>query len=115
MSHHCHRLGCKAACPPRWLMCKPCWSLVPADLQAEVYRTVGMRGTSVDATWAPWWRAQARAIAHVANIVEPNADKFAAYIRRAMDFADRLESPGHVEAAEDRLLRKIVVGLEKKK
>ena len=44
MTHHCHALGCKSSCPPRWLMCRPCWSKVPVDLQAEVYRTVSMPG-----------------------------------------------------------------------
>jgi len=42
--HHCHALGCKSDCPPRWLMCRPCWSRVPPDVQAEVYRTVRLRG-----------------------------------------------------------------------
>ena len=37
-----------------------------AQLQTEVNRTVGLRGPRVDATWAPWWRAQAKAIVHVA-------------------------------------------------
>mgnify|MGYP003419130197 CR=1 FL=1 len=60
-AHHCHLPGCKAACPPRWLFCKPHWSQVPADVQREVYATVGKRGPYVDATWAPWWRAQAKA------------------------------------------------------
>lgn len=91
-AHHCHALGCNSSCPPRWLMCRPCWSKVPADLQAEVYRTVGLRGPSVDATWAPWRRAQARAIAHVAMLREPNETKRDAYITRELAFADLLET-----------------------
>jgi len=90
--HHCHALGCKAACPPRWLMCRTCWSKVPSDLQAEVYRTVGLRGSRCDATWAPWWRAQARAIAHVAHLREPNETRRDAYLARELGFADTLES-----------------------
>src|SRR5271166_4951091 len=58
--HHCHALGCKSSCPPRWLMCRSCWVQVPPDIQAEVYRTVKLRGSHVDASWAPWWRAQAQ-------------------------------------------------------
>lgn len=90
--HHCHALGCKRPCPPAWLMCKPCWSQVPPDLQADVYRTVKMRGPRADRTWAPWWRAQARAIAHVANLREPNEAKRDAYLRRELAFADTLET-----------------------
>jgi hypothetical protein len=73
-------------------MCRSCWSKVPADIQAEVYRTVKMRGSHVDATWAPWWRAQARAIAHVAHLREPNETKRDAYLAKAMTFADTLEA-----------------------
>jgi hypothetical protein len=90
MDHHCHALGCRRACPPRWLMCRQCWAQVPADVQAEVYRTVSLRGPSVDASWAPWWRAQAKAIAHVAHIREPNKQKRDAYLEREMAFADTL-------------------------
>ena len=90
-AHHCHALGCKRVCPPRWLMCRECWARVPAEFQAEVYRTVKLRGPSADATWAPWWRAQARAIAHVAFLVSPNDAKRDAYLARAMATADRME------------------------
>jgi hypothetical protein len=90
--HHCHALGCKRSCPPAWLMCRSCWAQVPSDVQAEVYRTVKLRGPNVDASWAPWWRAQARAIAHVAHIREPNASRRDAYLAREMTFADTLET-----------------------
>jgi hypothetical protein len=72
-------------------MCKSCWSQVPADIQSEVYRTVGLRGPSCDKTWAPWWRAQARAIAHVAYLKQPNEAKRDLYLARELAFADRLE------------------------
>lgn len=91
MSHHCHALGCKAACPPRWLMCRPCWSKVPSDLQREVYRTVKLRGPDCDATWAPWWRAQARAIYYVAMLKEPDTVRLSRWLDRELAFADRLE------------------------
>lgn len=91
-AHHCHALGCKRKCPPAWLMCRPCWSQVPPELQAEVYRTVVLRGPHADRTWAPWWRAQARAIAHVAHLREPNEARRDAYLRRELAFADTLET-----------------------
>jgi hypothetical protein len=77
MSHHRHALGCKRACPPRHLMCLPCWHLVPMGLQVEVNRTVKLRGPDVDASWAPWWRAQAKAIAAVAFLSHPDVEKIA--------------------------------------
>jgi hypothetical protein len=94
MEHHCHALGCKAACPPRWLMCRACWSKVPAEMQAEVYRTVKLRGRSCDKSWAPWWRAQAHAIHHVAMLKEPNEEKGTRWLNRELDFAVRLEARG---------------------
>lgn len=90
MTHHCHALGCKAACPPRHLMCGPCWAKVPAPLQAEVYRTVKLRGPDCDASWAPWWRAQAKAIHHVAMLKEPSPAGDG-WLSRAIAFADELE------------------------
>lgn len=73
-------------------MCRECWAKVPKDLQAEVNRTVKLRGPRADATWAPWWRAQAKAIAHVAMLVEPNEEKRDAYLFREFEFANMLEA-----------------------
>lgn len=72
-------------------MCRDCWGRVPVEMQDEVYRTVGMRGKLVDETWAPWWRAQARAIHHVAMLREPNEVAGKRYMDREMAFADMLE------------------------
>ena len=93
-AHHCHALGCKRSCPAAHLMCAICWAQVPRDLQAEVYRTVRLRGPDCDTTWAPWWRAQARAIAHVAHLKEPNEAKRDAYLARELAIADELEAEG---------------------
>lgn len=93
VKHVCHARGCMRECPPRWLMCRECWARVPADLASEVYRTVKLRGSHVDASWAPWWRAQARAIAHVAKLTPPIdphvVDK---YLEHELAFANRLEA-----------------------
>lgn len=72
-------------------MCGPHWARVPADLQREVYRTVKLRGPDADKTWAPWWRAQAKAIAHVAFLEHPDVAKRDAYLARELGFADELE------------------------
>jgi hypothetical protein len=73
-------------------MCRECWSRVPANLQSEVYRTVKLRGPDVDDSWAPWWRAQARAIAYVAFLVHPDVAKRDAYLARELKVADELET-----------------------
>lgn len=91
MKHHCHALGCKNACPPRWLMCRGCWARVPAAMQREVYRTVKLRGPDCDATWAPWWRAQARAIHHVAMLDAIDVERGARWLERELCFAEELE------------------------
>jgi len=57
----------------------------------EVYRTVVMRGEHVDKTWAPWWRAQAQAIAEVALQEEPNKKAHDRYLNKELKFADSLE------------------------
>lgn len=57
--HRCHLPGCRTVTNPRALFCLPHWRMVPAELAREVYATVGKRGPRVDATWAPWWKAQA--------------------------------------------------------
>jgi hypothetical protein len=91
-AHHCHALGCKRSCPPKHLMCRECWAKVPRDVQDEVYETVDKRGKHVDASWAPWWRAQAKAIHHVAMLREPNEERGKRYLDREMAFADKLET-----------------------
>lgn len=91
MAHTCHAWGCNAPCPPRLLMCRPCWDRVPKDVQQEVYRTVGLRGSRVDATWAPWWKAQTEACAAAApgNGVSKECIDFE--VKKGLDFAKTLE------------------------
>ena len=90
--HTCHAPGCDAPCPPRHLMCGACWALVPRDVQAEVYRTVRLRGSRVDATWAPWWRAQSGARAAVALHRGADPERVEAVWAKDLAFADRLEA-----------------------
>lgn len=95
-AHTCHALGCVKRCPPAHLMCRECWAQVPEDYQAEVYRAVRLRGDDVDESWAPWWRAQARAIHHVAMERDKRAGlppdpRGAKHLKRELAFADSLE------------------------
>lgn len=92
MKHTCHLPICKAACPPAHLYCRAHWSMVPADLKDEVYRTVRMRGRNVDKTWAPWWRAQAEAEAALLRKLVPQDEARIAFrLAKAHRFADEIE------------------------
>jgi hypothetical protein len=68
--------------------------MVAKATQAEVYRTVKLRGRYVDKTWAPWWRAAHQAIYEVA-VSTP--ERFAAdwdpkkWLAKQMAHADQLE------------------------
>jgi hypothetical protein len=35
--HYCHARGCSIPVPPRLLMCRKHWAMVPRHLQARVY------------------------------------------------------------------------------
>lgn len=91
--HTCHLPGCKAPCPPRHLFCAPHWRLVPSSLQQEVYATVRKRNKgSVDASWAPWWRAQADATAAVLRRLHPGEEeRIAKWLAREHVVANQLE------------------------
>jgi hypothetical protein len=39
MSHHCHAAGCEAHVPPRMLMCRRHWSMVPRAKQSRIWAT----------------------------------------------------------------------------
>lgn len=61
-----------------------------------MYDTVGKRSTrAINASWAPWWRAQAYAIDHVARVTYPEhaawADKV---LKKELSFAQELERKG---------------------
>jgi len=74
-------------------MCGPCWATVPAELQREVYRAVRRRDKgAVDETWAPWWRAQARAIDSALEARGADEGKRKMLLDRELAFADTLEA-----------------------
>ncbi len=74
------------------LTCAPHWRLVPADIQREVYATVGKRGKLIDASWAPWWRAQAKAIHAIMQAEGRDAEKLAKWFAHEMKVADQMEA-----------------------
>lgn len=73
------------------LTCGPHWRMVPADIQRDVYATVGKRGKLIDATWAPWWRAQTRAIHAIMKAEGRDPEKLAQWFDREMETARKLE------------------------
>jgi len=77
-------------------MCPGCWRLVSLPVQTSVYATVGLRGTRVDATWAPWWRAQSAAMAEVAAHRGADPAAIAAMLLKDNTFADLLERRGEL-------------------
>lgn len=87
------------------LVCNRCWADVPLDLQKAVYATVKLRKMGgADATWAPWWRAQAKAIDAVLRAGVPKRwtesapGMFARALAKELLFADWLD--GSVDAVD---------------
>ena len=94
MKHRCHVPGCSIPCPPKWLTCRSCWAKVPGELRTAVYATLRQRDKgAVNATWAPWWRAQARAIAAVLR-TSGNSIAAEKYLTRELAFAGHLDLKG---------------------
>ena len=94
-AHTCHLPGCLSPCPPRHLFCGPHWAMVPRAVQSKIYATVKKRGWYVDASWAPWWRAQAEATVAVLRKVRPSDEaQIARWLAHEMDVADKMEAVG---------------------
>lgn len=91
MKHTCQALGCSVSCFPEYLMCGKHWGMVSPNNQKEVYATIRYRSELIGATWAPWWRAQATAIAEVAFEEDPNTERRDQYLKKEMAFAKKLE------------------------
>lgn len=89
-THRCAATDCRSICNSRYLMCGRHWRMVPAELQHAVHETFAKRKRrKLDASAAPWWRAQARAVYAVA-VLERKSDADAK-LARDLAFADRLE------------------------
>jgi hypothetical protein len=92
MTHQCHVPGCKVVTQPKLLTCPAHWKLVPPELQREVYATVGKRGKLIDATWAPWWRAQARAIHAIMQAEKRDPVGLEKWLAHELKVADQMEA-----------------------
>lgn len=66
MPHYCHATGCQTQVKPSLLMCKKHWSLVPDEIQKEVWKHY-RKGQEVDKKPSEeYLRAQMVAVNHVA-------------------------------------------------
>lgn len=67
--------------------------MVTSGTQREVYRTVKLRDKGrVNETWAPWWRAQAKATDEVLVRLYPGDPWVPKRLAKEMKFADILEA-----------------------
>ncbi len=68
MPHTCHARGCEASCPPKHLMCRMHWFMVPKHLRTAVWEHYQPGQEDRDATPSEaWHRAADEAIAAVAR------------------------------------------------
>lgn len=68
--HVCHAEGCAVRVPPRLLMCRDHWRMVPAPLQRRVWATY-RPGQEVDKRPSPEYLAAARAAIDAVAELEP--------------------------------------------
>ena len=65
LEHHCHAVGCNEHVPPKMLMCRRHWFMVPGHLRRQVWATY-RPGQEVDkAPSKAWHQAADAAIAAV--------------------------------------------------
>lgn len=84
--HRCHAIDCTVVVPPRMLLCRRHWAMVPAELRAPVERHY-RRGQCDDRRpSAAWVAAAARARAHVARV--EGKERAAAYLDGVADVAE---------------------------
>lgn len=82
--HHCHARRCEARCPPEYLMCFRHWKMVPAELQAAVWKHYRAGQCDDMRPSAAWHEAATAAIAAVYVKEHP---RFAAAERAAAGLA----------------------------
>jgi len=75
-------------------MCLRHWATVSPGTQREVYRTVKLREEDVGASWAPWWRAQAKAIYEAALADGLDKDACDRYLAAELRIAAQLDEHG---------------------
>lgn len=89
----CHLPGCPRRCAKGHIFCAHHWRLVSPALRRKVMATSKQRGERIDATWAPWWKAQATAKAQVLRKIHGDEDRewIDNQLRAALQVAERLE------------------------
>ncbi|APU88983.1 conserved hypothetical protein [Virus Rctr197k] len=66
VAHRCHAIACSVRVPPRMLMCKRHWAMVPRDTQRRVWATYREGQCDDKQPAASWHEAADLAIVHVA-------------------------------------------------
>jgi hypothetical protein len=87
-SHRCEAINCSAPCPERAVFCEFCFLHVPRDLLVAMFSAQRMKADKPGRSWAPFWRARARAIKAIADArgtqISPS------YVAQADAYAARL-------------------------
>lgn len=78
--HTCHARGCTAPVPPKFLMCRKHWRMVPPALQRAVNNAYRLGQEITKEPTAEWMRAAEAAIDFVAakEALSPDATMFGA-------------------------------------
>lgn len=70
MSHVCHALKCADPCPPKHLMCRRHWRIVPLTLKRAVMRSFQPGQEDGKLRPSGWWFASARAAIRAVAVKE---------------------------------------------
>lgn len=68
-AHTCHAYGCEIPVPPRMLMCRRHWAMVPRQMQSAIWTTY-RRGQERDKMPSPGYLEAARAAVNAVRDLE---------------------------------------------
>ncbi len=108
MTHKCHAYQCKAAVPPRMLMCKHHWSLVPKNVQRAIWATY-RRGQEQDKRPSDSYLAVQRVAVSAVAGMEGHYNIAFALGQRACQWAWRADGDKHGTVVT--LVQRLVDGL----
>lgn len=73
--HTCHAAGCTASCPPKHLMCRKHWFMVPRWLQLRVWETYQSGQEEGAATPSEEWHDAANAAINAVAEIEGRPER----------------------------------------
>lgn len=101
-AHTCHARGCGSPCPPRLLMCPPCWATVPEALHRPLYAALRAGRAAGDHPNGAWMLAADACIAAAAWAAGRPFP--ARWLARAMEYARAQDGDGAAEIAGRRIV-----------